>query len=78
QTNEDIKEVIDQAIINTEFRCASHKIEIVKDYKKYQGKSKTKVARSLMIGTLMNLIDNSIYWLEKAGRKDKKIFFGIS
>ncbi|MFT2568449.1 hypothetical protein ACMWP8_28720, partial [Escherichia coli] len=27
QTNEDIKEVIDQAIINTEFRCASHKIE---------------------------------------------------
>jgi signal transduction histidine kinase len=78
QTNEDIKEVIDQAITNTEFRCASHKIEIEKGYKNYQGKSKTKVARSLMIGTLMNLIDNSIYWLEKAGRKDKKMFFGIS
>lgn len=78
QTNEDIKEVIDQAITNTEFRCASHKIEIVKGYKNYQGKSKTKIARSLMIGTLMNLIDNSIYWLEKAGRKDKKVFFGIS
>lgn len=78
QTNEDIKEVIDQAITNTEFRCASHKIELVKGYKKYPGKSKTKIARSLMIGTLMNLIDNSIYWLEKAGRKDKKIFFGIS
>lgn len=78
QTNEDIKEVIDQAITNTEFRCASHKIEIVKGHKKYQGKSKTKVARSLMIGTLMNLIDNSIYWLEKAARKDKKMFFGIS
>ncbi|MBK7854854.1 MAG: hypothetical protein IPJ79_08055 [Bacteroidetes bacterium] len=78
QTNEDIKEVIDQALTNTEFRCASHKIEIIKAYKTYQGKSKTKIARSLMIGTLMNLVDNSIYWLEKSGRKDKKIYFGIS
>ena len=78
QTNEDIKEVLDQAITNTEYRCASHKVEIVRGFRKYQGKSKTKIARSLMIGTLMNLIDNSIYWLEKAGRKDKKIFFEIS
>lgn len=78
QTNEDIKEVIEQALTNTEFRCASHTIVIIRAYINYQGKSKTKVARSLMIGTLMNLIDNSIYWLEKSGRKDKKIYFGIS
>jgi len=78
QTNEDVKEVIDQALTNTEFRCASHKIEIVKEYLKYEGKSRTKIARSLMIGTLMNLIDNSIYWLEKHGREDKKIYIGIS
>lgn len=78
QTNEDIKEVINQAITNTEFRCASHKIKIVKAFKEYQGKSRTKIARSLMIGTLMNLIDNSIYWLDKSASKVKKIYFGLS
>ncbi len=78
QTNEDLKEVINQALTNTEFRLASHKIEIVKAYQNYQGKSKTKIARSLLIGSLMNLIDNSIYWLEKSGRPNKKIYIGIS
>lgn len=78
QTNEDLKEVIDQAITNTEFRLASHKIEIIKEYRNYQGKSKTKIARSLLIGSLMNIIDNSIYWLEKAGRQNKKIYIGLS
>jgi signal transduction histidine kinase len=78
QTNEDLKEVIDQALTNTEFRLNSHKIEIVRAYKDYQGKSKTKIARSLLIGTIMNVVDNSIYWLEKAGRPNKKIYVGIS
>ncbi|MCK6603246.1 MAG: ATP-binding protein [Bacteroidetes bacterium] len=78
QTNEDLKEVIEQAITNTEYRLAYHKIEILREYKNYKGKSKTKVARSLLIGSLMNVIDNSIYWLEKAGRPDKKIYIGLS
>jgi len=26
----------------------------------------------------MNIIDNSIYWLEKAGRRNKKIYIDIS
>jgi nitrogen fixation/metabolism regulation signal transduction histidine kinase len=26
----------------------------------------------------MNIIDNSIFWLEKAGRTEKKIFIGLS
>jgi signal transduction histidine kinase len=78
QTNEDLKEVLNQALTNTEFRCAAHKIEIVRAFNNYDGKSKTKLARSLLIGSLMNLIDNSIYWLEKSGRVDKKIYLGIS
>lgn len=78
QTNEDLKEVLDQALTNTEFRCASHNIEIVRAYRNYTGKSKTKIARSLLIGSLMNIIDNSIYWLEKSGRTEKKIYLSIS
>jgi signal transduction histidine kinase len=77
-TTEDIKEVIDQAFTNTEFRLASHKIEVIRSYRGYKGKTKIKIARSLLIGSLMNIIDNSIYWLEKSRRKNKKIYVDIS
>jgi len=78
QTNEDVREVIDQALTNTEYRLASHKVEVIKAYKNYKGAIKTKIARGLVIGSIMNIIDNSIYWLEKAGRKKKKIYIDVS
>lgn len=85
QTSENLIQIIDQSIFNTEFRLDSHKIEIVKDYKGFKGKSKIKVAKNLLIGTIMNLIDNSIYWLDQRGYKavenkekfKKKIFISI-
>lgn len=86
QTTESIIQIIDQSLFNTEFRLNSHKIEIVKDYKNFNGKSKIKVAKNLLIGTIMNLIDNSIYWLDQKGFKaienkekyTKKIFISIN
>lgn len=86
QTSESIIQIIDQSLFNTEFRLNSHKIEIVKDYKNFNGKSKIKVAKNLLIGTIMNLIDNSIYWLDQKGFKaienkekyTKKIFISIN
>jgi signal transduction histidine kinase len=78
QTNEDLKEVINQALFNTEFRLMSHKIEVNKAYLSYKGQSKTKIARSLLIGTLMNVIDNSIFWLERSGTPNKKLYIQIS
>lgn len=78
QTNEDVREVIDQALTNTEYRLASHKVEVIKAYKNYKGGIKTKIARGLVIGSIMNIIDNSIYWLEKAGRKKKKLYIDVS
>lgn len=78
QTNEDVREVIDQALTNTEYRLSSHKVEVIKAYQNYKGGGKTKIARGLVIGSIMNIIDNSIYWLEKAGRKKKKIYIDVS
>jgi signal transduction histidine kinase len=77
QTNEDLKKVISQALFNTEYRLNSHKISITKQYLKYKGNPKTKIARSLFIGSLMNVIDNSIFWLEKAGRQDKQLYVDL-
>lgn len=77
QTNEDLKNIIEQSLFNTEYRLQSHKIEVVKAYKTYQGKARTKVARSLLISSLMNIIDNSIFWLEKSGVHNKRIYVDI-
>lgn len=65
QSNENIVKILDQALFNTEYRLMTHEIEVTKDYKNYNGTGKIKVAKNLLIGTLMNLIDNSIHWLDQ-------------
>jgi signal transduction histidine kinase len=85
QTPENLVQILDQSLFNTEFRLASHKIEVLKEYKQFKGKSKIKVAKNLVIGTIMNLIDNSIYWLDQKGFKaaenkemfSKKLFVNL-
>lgn len=85
QTSENIIQIIDQALFNTEYRLMSHKITVVRNYKFYNGPKKVKIAKNLLIGTLMNIIDNSIYWLdrkeftaiEKKETFDKKLYLDI-
>lgn len=73
QREEDITEIIEQAVFNTEYRLNAHKVEIVKKYRAYKGNKKVKLSRSLIIGSLMNLVDNSIYWLNKAAMSDLEL-----
>jgi anti-sigma regulatory factor (Ser/Thr protein kinase) len=77
QTNVDLKDIIEQSLFNTEYRLITHKVEIVHAYKEFTGKTKTKIARNLLISSIMNIIDNSIYWLEKSGRLQKRIYINI-
>ncbi len=74
---EDIKLVINNALFNTEYRLKAHKVNIDMAYKSFIGTTKIKVARSLVVSSIMNLIDNSIYWLERKEPTDKKIYIGI-
>lgn len=73
QENESITNVINQAIFNTEYRLESHNIILTKQYLANPSikNLRCKMARNLMIGTIMNLIDNSIYWLDQ--KQYKKI-----
>jgi len=81
QSSENVIEIIDQALFNTEYRLAAHKVKIIKEYTKYMAGTKVKVARNLLISSLMNVVDNSIYWLEKAKEAKpsltKSIFISI-
>ena len=65
QQNADIIAIIQQALFNTEFRLAAHKIDIIKAYKDYKGQTKVRLAKNLLIGSIMNIVDNSIYWLDQ-------------
>jgi signal transduction histidine kinase len=85
QTYENIVAIIDQALFNTEYRLSSHKIEVIPAYKNYKGTIRLKLAKNLLLGTLLNLLDNSIYWLqqqtvrafEKRQPHEKKIYIDL-
>jgi anti-sigma regulatory factor (Ser/Thr protein kinase) len=71
--------MISRAMFNTELRLDVHKIRAEVD--KRQGDFEVKCSRRLIISTLMNLIDNSIWWLaNKWGRLENRkcIYIGIS
>jgi nitrogen fixation/metabolism regulation signal transduction histidine kinase len=54
--------VISQALFNLELRLKVHNIEVVK--RPRRGDFDVKCSRRLVISTIMNLIDNSIWWLD--------------
>jgi len=60
---------------------SSHGVTLIKEYKKFDQGQKILISRSLLIGTIVNVIDNSIYWLERAHKADsdikKSIFINI-
>ena len=75
---EDLKKLIDQAIFNIEFRIKAHEIQVIKEYLKIKNYSTVKCARNLIIGSILNIIDNSIWWLDYGDIKHQKIFISLS
>jgi signal transduction histidine kinase len=67
--------LISKALFNLQLRLQVHKIDLVRNPKRKD--FEVKCSRRLVISTIMNLIDNSIWWLDnrwgdRAGKK--KIF----
>ena len=75
---EDLKKLIDQAIFNIEFRIKAHEIQVIKEYLKNKDYSTVKCVRNLIIGSILNIIDNSIWWLDYGDIKHQKIFISLS
>lgn len=73
----DLKELLRQSLFNVEFRLDAHGIEIEDAYSRFQGDSNVRCASNLVIGALINLLDNSIWWLEYGKRPRKKIYVGL-
>ena len=75
---EDLMDIIEQSLFNVEYRIEAHKIKVVKDYKNYKGNAQTKCARNFIISSIMNIFDNSLWWLKYAQIKNKKIYVSIT
>ena len=68
--------MIDDALFNVKYRLKVHNINLICEYKKTI--NNVKCASNLVIGTIMNIIDNSIYWLEYSHIENKKVFVDVS
>lgn len=70
--------LIKQALFNTEFRLDAHRIKAVNGSVAGDRDFSIKCARRLIIASLMNLIDNSIYWLESKAASKKLVYLGTT
>jgi len=71
-----VKAIINQALFNVEFRLQLHGIALETNLSKEQDVN-IECARGITIGSIVNLIDNSIWWLETRKIQDKKIYVGL-
>ena len=70
--------LVRQSLFNTEYRLRHHGITVSNDCASREGDFSVRCTRRLIISTLMNLIDNSIYWLHQKQPSNPTIYIGPS
>ncbi len=71
-----LKTIIDQSIFNVEFRFSAHGIEIEKAYENKRDLTAI-CTEGHTINALLNLFDNSIWWLSYSQTKHPKIYVDV-
>ena len=66
-------EIIKEAIFNVSYRLSAHNIHIINNSSK-DNDFTIKCSKRLILGAIMNMIDNSIYWLEIKKPEKKYIY----
>jgi len=74
---EDLVKIINNALFAVEYRLEAHKIEVVKNYLNFKEDRFIRCEKSLVISSILNILDNAIWWLEYYAVKKKKIFVDI-
>ncbi len=73
-----LKKIIDRALFNIEFRLESHKVKIIKAYLASADNLRIKCNRNFVVGCILNIIDNSLWWFNYINKRDKKIYISIT
>ncbi len=77
RSSQTLSKVVDQALFNVEYRLNAHGVKVERPDLK-RSSIKVSVARNLLVSNIMNIIDNSIYWLDRSQKKNKIIRFDIA
>ena len=70
--------LIQQALFNCDFRFRAHRITVIKGLELGNRDFSFECSRRLVVASLMNFIDNLVYWLQAANRADRRIYIGTS
>ncbi|WP_346961568.1 ATP-binding protein [Clostridium sp.] len=74
----DIKKLINQSLFMVDFRLSAHEVFIDKQYLNRSEVFMVKGNESLIASSIVNIVDNSIWWLQYARIDSKKIYFDIT
>ena len=72
------KHLVNLALTNTYYRLKYHSVDVQNGFQNGIGDFEVYCHRRLIVSTLMNLIDNSIYWLDQKSPQQKTIYIGPS
>lgn len=75
--NSDLKNVVSAAVRNCQYRFRAHNVEIFREFDEFDDDCNVKCSENLILGILMNLFDNSIWWT-KDSRINPKIFLNLT
>ncbi len=73
KTNNLLLDMITQSIFSLQYRLDAHKINVEIE-KKHKKNLKVFCAANLIVGSIINIIDNSIWWTTYAGVPEKYIY----
>ncbi|OBR92961.1 sensor protein FixL [Clostridium ragsdalei P11] len=73
-----LKKIIKQSLFMVDFRLQAHEIKVMEEYMNNDQIFKAKGNDNLIASIIVNIIDNSIWWLNFAKVKNKKIYFDIT
>jgi C4-dicarboxylate-specific signal transduction histidine kinase len=71
-----IKKAVDVALMNVEFRFIAHKVTLVRQFDNNKDVT-AKLSLNSIVGVMINIFDNSIYWLNKYEIKTPKMFVSL-
>ena len=70
--------LVRQSLFNTEYRLRYHGIQVINGFETGGKDFDIRCTRRLLIATLMNLIDNSIYWIDLKKPDNPSVYVGPS
>ena len=73
-----LKGIVEKSIFNIDFRLQSHNVSLEAAYKDRKKNTDAICAENHVMNALLNIFDNSIWWLNYARRQFPSIFLDIS